>query len=97
MEECEISRTDEQNYSIAGVLNFDTVPEILKKSDTLIPSSKDISIDLGQVSDANSAGMALLIEWKSLALSKGYDVTFLNIPVQISRLAEVCKIEKLIS
>ncbi len=94
---CELTRLSECQYDVTGVLDFDTVPKILKQSEAFIGYDGTIEIDLAQVSKSNSAGLALLIEWKSLALSGGYNVVFSNVPEQIMRLAEVSKIEGILS
>lgn len=86
----------EHRYELGGELNFTTVPQILEHADTLMKDGQAATIDLAKVNAANSAAMALLIEWKSVAAQNNTDVRFLNIPKQIERLAEVCHVDSLL-
>lgn len=92
-----IKSGDNGHYDLAGVLDFETVPALLKETESWFQSGGAISIDLNEVSQANSAGMAILIEWKSLANQYGGSVSFQNIPSTIEHLAAVCKVEELLN
>ena len=91
-----LSATEDGRYSLEGVMDFHTVEDTLSKSRKLIDFNGKIEIDLQGISDTNSAGLALLIEWKSIAKQKGGSVKFSNIPDGIHRLATVCDIESLL-
>lgn len=86
----------EHQYQLSGELNFTTVPELLEQENALMKDGEAATIDLANVSSANSAAMALLIEWKSVAARNNTEVKFLNIPKQIERLAEVCHVKSLL-
>ncbi len=86
----------ENRFELSGELNFTSVPELLEQAAGLMSDGQAATIDLAKVSSANSAAMALLIEWKSVAAQNNTEVAFLNIPKQIERLAEVCKVESLL-
>ncbi len=96
MTDFSLENTGENNYQLGGVLDFHTVPSALEDSRKLFKPGATIDIDLSRVSKANSAAMALLIEWKSIARDVGSTVRFLQIPSQIKRLAEVCRVEELL-
>lgn len=84
-------------FTLSGKLDFETVPALLKASSGMFTRDAMLQVDLGGVSQANSAAMALLIEWKSMAVRSGSTIHFANLPVQIERIATVCKIDDLLS
>ena len=78
---------DEGAIRIHGPLTFATVPDLLKESGNVIkPASGTITIDLQDVCRADSAGLALLIEWLRVA---GSHARFVSIPAQLHRLIRV--------
>ena len=90
-------QSGEQRYQLTGELDFVTVPGLLSESESIFTASTTpISIDLSGVTRANSAGMALLIEWKALAKQAGVEVNFQRIPAEIEHLSAVCKVEELL-
>ena len=81
---------------IAGTLNFSTAEDALSSVDTLIRQHEKLEIDLSGVSDCNSVGLALLIEWLAIARREKHSVTFNHIPDTLRQLAGVCQVDGLI-
>lgn len=50
---------------LQGILDFTTVPEVLAASPSRFRGCEKIIIDLAGVTSSNSAGMALLLEWRA--------------------------------
>ncbi len=74
-----------------------TVPSIVRRADQLVQSaSKNIRIDLQGVTRTDSAGLALLLEWMTIAHEKDLQIHFHNLPVQLSRIAEVSDLEDIL-
>lgn len=86
----------EGRYSLSGTLDFESVPDLLEQSERWFDGNESLTIDLSGVDSANSAGMAVLIEWKSVASRKNRPINFQNIPTTIEHLAEVCKVSDLL-
>ncbi|HBR96296.1 MAG TPA: hypothetical protein DD979_02825 [Gammaproteobacteria bacterium] len=84
-------------YAVAGRMDFDTVPDMLTASQAWFDEDRDIRVDLAGVTSANSAGMALLIEWRALAAKQGRTITFTEMPTQIRHLADVCRINEILT
>lgn len=78
-------------------LTFATVNEILSESLPLFAGQTSISINLEQVVESDSAGLALLIEWVSWAKQNDCDIRFENIPQQLKTMAEISEVSGLIS
>ena len=84
------------HYSLSGKLDFESVPDLLEESLQWFQNGENISIDFDGVESANSAGMAVLIEWKSIASAKNLSINYKNIPTTIEHLADVCKVYELL-
>lgn len=67
-------------FSIQGELTFNTVTTLLNRSKKLFAHQEKIIIDLAQASHANSAGLALLLEWQSQSRVSGATIQFKHIP-----------------
>lgn len=87
----------EGRFALSGELNFDTVPGILRESEREFANQRELSIDLAEVTKANSAGMALLLEWRSRARSNGLELSYSNVPKSIQQIAKVCDVDLLIA
>ncbi len=88
----------EGHYRVAGVLDAATVPQLLRESEARIAtaSGSDVHIDLGGVTESDSAGLALLLEWLRLAKQRNVKVQFANVPRQVAALARISEVEALI-
>jgi phospholipid transport system transporter-binding protein len=82
---------------VSGPLSFATAGALLEPGARFIGSGEADSIDLAGVQGADSAGLALLIEWLSLAQAAGRPLHYTNIPNQLMQLARLCDVEPLLS
>lgn len=81
--------------AVSGVLTFDTVPDVLNQSAPWIDKpGGPIAIDLQEVKRADSAGLALLVEWLRRAKVKGRELRFVNVPEQVRSLTRVNGLEE---
>ena len=80
-------------YAIQGDLSFATVNDLLERSRTLFVGEAELEIDLSGVSHADSAGLALLIEWLKNARSQHLKIKYLSMPLQLTALAEISEIK----
>jgi phospholipid transport system transporter-binding protein len=86
----EATMDDDGTLTVSGVLSFDTVPDVFAKSAAWVQKSQGaITIDLKNVNRADSAGLALLVEWLQLARRRNLSLTFTNVPEQVRSLARV--------
>lgn len=72
---------------LEGPLDFDTVTPLLAAGEPLLRRPGPLHIDLEGVTSANSAGLALLLEWMDLARSRGIDIHYMNLPESLLRIA----------
>ena len=81
---------------VGGTLNFVTAGDALKAVSAHIKTNPQLTIDMSAVSDSNSVGLALMIEWLAIARSENHSVTFNQIPNSLRQLAGVCQVDGLI-
>jgi len=75
---------------VSGRLTFETVPQFLNQTvEWLNSDHESLTIDLKQVSKADSAGLALMVEWQRMAQEKGRKLKYVNIPEQVQRIIHV--------
>ena len=82
--------------AVTGVLNFDTVGALLEPGSAAIRSGKAATIDLAGLTASDSAGLALLIEWLSVAKEAGKVLHLEHIPAQLQQLARLSEVEDLL-
>ena len=81
---------------LEGELSFETVVRLLGEIRRLPDQGTEIQVDLQGVSRADSAGLALLVEWMRNAKSLGKSIQFLNIPQQMLDIARVSGLDQVL-
>ncbi|MGM0412161.1 MAG: STAS domain-containing protein [Pseudomonadota bacterium] len=81
----------ETGYRLSGALTFATVPELARRQAT--PSG---AVDLSGVTRADSAGLALLLDWLAAARAGGGDLTYDHLPSQLAAIARVSGITEVL-
>ena len=74
-------------FRVEGVLGFDTVSRLLADSDARFRPGRTLRVDLAGVTSANSAGLALILEWMDLARQRDCELALCNLPESIERIA----------
>ena len=82
---------------VNGVLHFTTVTALLNDGSAAIGNGRAGVIDLAGVKDSDSSGLALLIEWLSIARAAKLRLRYENIPVQLQQLARLSEVEGLLT
>lgn len=88
-----VSALDANSIVLKGVLNFDTVPGLMKQVELLIKQSTEASVDFSEVEKTNSAGLALLLEIVRFMQLRNANVQFKNVPEQIAIVARAYGID----
>lgn len=81
---------------VTGSLHFTTVSALLTAGVEAINGGRAAVIDLGSVKASDSSGLALLIEWLSIAKAAGRGLRFENLPTQLQQLARLSEVEELL-
>lgn len=74
---------------VEGTLDFSTVNALVAEAGALFPAQGTLQIDLAGVGSANSAGLALLLEWLDMARARRLDLQYLNLPDSLQRIAAI--------
>lgn len=82
---------------VNGSLHFTTVSALLPAGADAIDNGRAAVIDLAQVTASDSSGLALLIEWLSVAKGAKRTLRFENIPSQLQQLARLSEVEELLA
>ena len=80
-------------WVLSGHLDFETVPSLLVHRGASMQHGSDIHVDLAGVTRADSAGLALMVEWLRESERKGLAITFDNVPKQLQSMARICGLE----
>lgn len=84
-------------FAVTGALSFDSVQGLLAAGREVFRHGRDITIDLGGVTQADSAGLALLIEWLRAAHAVGQGIRFERVPGQLMALAKIGDVDGLLA
>jgi len=91
-ERCAFETTGDGSVRVTGDLTFESVPLLYREMERRLPSSGPVrTIDLGGVTRADSAGLALLLEWQSRQRRRGRELTIHSAPANLLRLAGLCE------
>lgn len=91
-----LEKMAEGQYKVHGEITFHTISSLLAQSSPLFGTTKDICFDLSTVTQSDSAGLALLIEWLRSAHKTDMTINFTNIPPQLNSIAKVCGLDKIL-
>lgn len=84
-------------FKVYGALNAETVTDLLERSEQAFRGVAALDIDLANVPEGDSAGLALLIEWLRQAQLQKQSIHFNNVPAQIAALARISEVAKLLN
>jgi phospholipid transport system transporter-binding protein len=82
--------TTEVGYRVSGQLTFTTVPELAR-----VPAPTG-EVDLAGVTRADSAGLALLLDWLATAHGSGSGLNYHHLPPQLAAIARVSGIAEVL-
>lgn len=86
----QVTPRDSGVLAVSGALTFDTVPDVYPGSvEWIAQAGSAITVDLVEVQKADSAGLALLLEWLHRARAAGRELRFVNVPEQVRSLVQV--------
>ena len=78
---------------IAGDLTFETVAELRERGAEVLQCNGDVTLDLNAVTRADSAGLALMVEWLREARNRETGLHVVNMPDQMLAIARMSKLD----
>ncbi len=87
----------EGRVRVDGRLTFETVDaRLLERSRERVSGHGKLVVDLGGVEEGDSAGLALLIEWRCWAHHAGMALEFENVPSSLLGIADISDVAELL-
>ena len=80
-----------------GDLSYATAARALQAGLALIPHGGTCTIDLSRVNEADSAGLAVLVEWLATARARKATVHYVGIPTQILAVAQISDLDDILT
>ena len=87
------------HISVSSALTFETASRVCDAGVQCFVSdgSPTIVVDCAAVPNADSAGLAVLIEWRRWAHQHGRHLKFTNLPTQISAIAHLSEVSEVLA
>lgn len=83
-------------FRVSGVLDAGTVTRILEEGVRKFAGMSSIAVDLSLVTESDSSGLALLLEWLRQTRQAGAKIYFHDVPHQIMALARISEVDDLL-
>jgi phospholipid transport system transporter-binding protein len=84
--------------SVTGELTFESAAALFKQTETLFRGPNPVAlIDLAAVTAADSAGLALLLEWQAMQRAAATPLEIRNAPPGLISLARLCEADDVMS
>jgi len=79
-------------FALSGVFGFATARRILEASEAAFADCESVVVDLAGVTQADSAGLAVLLEWVTWAHHAGREIRFQAMPRSIRAIAHISEV-----
>ena len=96
MSKFELNDLGEGHFALSGEMTFETAERILMASEEPFEQHTRIEMDLSGVTKADSAGLALLLEWITWANHTVREIRFESMPERILAIARTTEVEQLL-
>ena len=91
-----LNKNGDQEYELGGELSFQSVPALSKHIEELLQENSELVIRLDNITRADSAGVAMLLEWLRQARQQGKSIVFLDIPQQMLSIVRVSGLDSIL-
>ena len=97
MSNFELEDLGDGRFALSGEMTFDTAEEILRASEEPFEEHTQLEIDLAGVTQSDSAGLALLLEWVTWANHTVREIRFEGMPERVLDIAKTTEVEGLLT
>jgi phospholipid transport system transporter-binding protein len=84
-------------FELSGEVGFDDAARLLAEGEAAFGKLPEVELDLARVARADSAGLALLLEWSLAAREAGRELRYRNMPPAIASLAGISDVDELLA
>ena len=92
----DVIRREGGELTVEGPVTIDNVVSVAANGVALFDGG-DVTIDLGRVTEADSAAVSLLLEWRREAACRRFQIRFLNMPQNLQSLVQLYGVSELMS
>src|SRR5262245_42438254 len=96
MNAARITRGADRVWNVSGALTLESAPAVLDESGAIFTDGTEQVLDLKEVTDFDSAALALVIEWLRQARTHGARLRLRNVPQELNAVADVCGVSALL-
>ena len=93
----ELSASAPGRLEARGAMSYDSAAQALRAGLELMPHGQPCTVDLSRVTEADSAGLAVLVEWLATARKRGTAIHYEGIRAQILAVARISDLEDLLT
>lgn len=86
---CRLEQREPGHWAVSGDLGLGTAAAMLASGQSAFAGVQDVAVDLSGITDADSAGLAVLIEWVRAARQSGRSIEFSGLPPRLAGLARI--------
>ncbi len=83
-------------FVLSGDMSFETAERLLRESEEMFEQHTSIEVDLSGVEKADSAGLALLLEWITWANHTVREIRFSDMPERVLAIAKTTEVDHLL-
>lgn len=83
-------------FAVFGELSFATAVDALEQGRTLFSDHSVLELDLAGIKRADSAGLAVLLEWVTWARNTAREISYRNLPQQVLCIAQISEVEDML-
>lgn len=94
----EVIETQSGRLAVRGALTFATARRALEAGRLALgrTDTREIEIDCGAVTAADSAGLAVLLDWLAWARGAGRTLRLMSVPASVHAIARISEVEELL-
>ena len=93
----ELKDLGDGRFVLSGELTFKTAEQILRASEEPFEQHTRIEVDLTGVTRADSAGLALLLEWITWANHTVREISYVGLPEKVLAIARTTEVDSLLN
>ena len=96
MNEVALEHLGEGRFALSGPLDYTSVVPALELGKQVFQGHARVELDLAGVTRANSAGLALLLEWVGDMQHRDAQFTLLHLPAALADIARISNVSELL-
>ena len=93
---CRLDAEADGHFRLSGDLGFEAAADILQRGRAVFAGHAVVQVDLAGVSDADSAGLAVLLQWVREARREDRVLCFAHLPKRLADLARISGVSEFV-